>query len=242
VSLETLDLMPEAESRLKAAGEAITRQGFLWRFDNDDRDHFFAIHSNEEAMRYLLSFSGQQLWLDSRVQVYRVLREDASARLVLTALETEFLVLLVHLRYERVDPAKPPAEQSPNYTYGEISTGYQGYKTTNVRAASSIEQALRRFHAMKLIRTTDGRRPSNRNATQKIQMLPVLETIVPPDALAAWLDEFQLTPSDTYSGITTPENGRLQVKEGEVGKTEGSIAKSGEHLDATLDPGADSST
>lgn len=181
------DQLPPAEQHQFA--EAVRRllaDGLIWREDEADRRTFNFLLRRRELVADYLSVAGWDLRYDERVGAFHVLHREGAHRRRLTREQTIWLLLLRLIYAEKRERLEVSLTRYPVIEVGEVARRYaEFFPGQNVRKRSSLEDALRSFQALKLVRGAGGTAIRAGSPDQLIELLPTLELVIAAASVAA---------------------------------------------------------
>lgn len=178
--------------------------GLIWREDNDDRPIFSFLLRRRELVADYLAVSGWELRYDQRLALFHVVHRDGSHRRRLNRDTTIWLLLLRLLYAEQREQLSISLTRNPVVEQSEIIQRYTAFFPSQaVRKRSSLNEALRSFQSLKLVRAAGGGSIRANSGDQQIELLPSLEVIVPASSineLASRLQSYDRTREESESG------------------------------------------
>ena len=159
-------------------------EGFLVRDDESDRRFYaFALRRFQDLCAYL-GFTGWELLHHERLHVIQLMRSDGSHRKRFSKDQTSWLLLLRLLYAEQKESMKLSLVRNPVVRVSEVFERYtRFFPGENLRKKTSLIDALRLFHGLKLLRPTDTKFFAVSDPETPLELLPTLEVAVPASKL-----------------------------------------------------------
>jgi hypothetical protein len=201
---EYAELGPGEQNQFSTAIRRLLSDGLIWREDNDDRAVFSFLLRRRELVADYLTVAGWELRYDQRLALFHVVHRDGAHRRRLNRDATIWLLLLRLLYAEQREQLSVSLTRNPVVEQNEIIQRYIAFFPGQaVRKRSSLNDALRSFQALKLVRAAGGGSIRANNGDQQIELLPSLEVIVPASSineLASLLQSYDRNREESEGG------------------------------------------
>lgn len=129
-----------------------------------------------------MNLAGWQLIHHEHIQIFQAIHRDGAHRIHFNLDTTIWLLLLRLLYAEQQEANVTRLARYPMVTIGEIIQRYDELPGARPRKKSSLEEALRHFQQLMLVRTAHGRSLRASNLDQIVELLPTLEVFIPSGA------------------------------------------------------------
>jgi hypothetical protein len=179
-------LPPSEQSQFADAVRRLLADGLIWREDEGDRRIFNFLLRRRELVADYLSVAGWDLRHDERIGAFQVVHREGAHRRRLSRDQTVWLLLLRLIYAEKRERLEVSLTRYPVTEVGEVARRYADFfPGQNVRKRSSLDDALRSFQALKLVRGAGGAALRTGSPDQLIELLPTLELAIPAAAVTA---------------------------------------------------------
>lgn len=185
--------LPAAEqAQFAQAVRRLLADGLIWREDEGDRPVYSFLVRRRELVADYLAVAGWELRHEERVGAFHVVHREGAHRRRLSREATIWLLLLRLIYAEKRERLEVSLTRHPVVEVGEVAQRYaEFFPGQNVRKRSSLADALRSFHALKLVRAAGGGAIRAGQTEQLIELLPTLEIIVPAGSIAALAEQLR---------------------------------------------------
>jgi len=180
-------LTPNEQAQIADVVRRLLSEGILWREEEADRRIYNFIVRRRELIADYLQVGGWELRHDERVAAFQVVHREGAHRRRFTRDTTIWLLILRLMYAEQRESPRIMLTRNPVATVGELASRYaEFFPGKVVRKKGSLEEALRTLQHLKLIRPagTPGTLRAA-NSEQLIELLPVLEMVVPAGEISA---------------------------------------------------------
>ena len=183
---EYSQLPPTEQGQFAEALRRLLADGLIWREADEDRRIFSFLLRRRELVADYLAIGGWDLRYEERIGAFHVVHRDGAHRRRLNRETTVWLLLLRLIYAEKRERLEVGLTRYPVVEVGEVARRYaEFFPGQNVRKRSSLADALRSFQALRLVRAAGGGGIRAGNTEQLIELLPLLEIIVPAASIAA---------------------------------------------------------
>jgi hypothetical protein len=164
--------------------------GFLWRDDSTDRTLYHFVRRQTTLIEHYFDIMGWQLTLDERLGIVHISHREGAHRYRFNRDTTIWLLLFRLLYAEQRESLSLFLGRNPTVDVGTAYTRYLELgRNPAARKKSSYETALRTLSHYKLIRAVEGGTLRVTNNDQLIELLPILEIIIPTTAIATLTEQ-----------------------------------------------------
>jgi len=185
-ALEYDQLTPSEQTQFADAVRRLLSDGLVWREDPADRAVYGFVLRRQTLLEEYLQVAGWELRHDERHNMYHVVHRDGAHRRRLNRETTVWLLLLRLIYAEQRESASLSLTRFPVVTVGDVFARYaEFFPGQTIRKKTSLDEALRTLHTLKLIRAAGGGVLRAANNEQIIELLPALEIVVPASAVSA---------------------------------------------------------
>lgn len=199
-------LSAHEQGQFTQAVRRLFNDGFLWRDDEADRSLYYFVQKQTSLLASYLDVAGWQLVGDERLRLFHLTHREGAHRRRLTLETTRWLLILRLFHAEQREKATLQLAHYPTVTVLELYRRREELMRAPIRKKSSLEEALRTLSALKLIRAATGGALRADNPDQLIELLPILELIIPATSIAALHERLQ-----SYAGATLMRPATLNV-------------------------------
>jgi hypothetical protein len=183
---EYSQLPPTEQTQFAEALRRLLADGLIWRESDEDRRIFSFLLRRRELVADYLAIGGWDLRYEERIGAFHVVHREGAHRRRFNRETTVWLLLLRLIYAEKRERLEVGLTRYPVVEVGEVARRYaEFFPGQNVRKRSSLADALRSFQALKLVRAAGGGSIRAGNTEQLIELLPLLEIIVPAASIAA---------------------------------------------------------
>jgi len=174
------------QAQFAQAVRRLLADGLIWREDEDDRLVYnFLLRRRELAADYL-AVAGWELRHEERLSVFQVVHREGAHRRRLNREQTVWLLLLRLIYAEKRERLEVSLTRYPVVEVGEVAQRYaEFFPGQQVRKRTSLIDALRTFQTLKLVRAAGGGGIRAGQTEQLVELLPMLEIVVPAAGIAA---------------------------------------------------------
>ncbi|MCC7360110.1 MAG: DUF4194 domain-containing protein [Anaerolineales bacterium] len=187
------EALPPGEQALFA--ETMRRlftDGFLWRDDEADRQPYNFLRRRGELVTAYLEVSGWNLRYDEPTRIYCLTHAEGAHRRHFNKKTTIWLLLLRLLYAEKREKPEASLTRQPVVTVGSLIERYAAFfPDQRVRERTSLDEALRALQAARLIRATSRSGLRAAEPDGQMELLPVLQVIIPAQEIAALAERLQ---------------------------------------------------
>jgi|HigsolmetaAR202D_1030399.scaffolds.fasta_scaffold02431_4 hypothetical protein len=181
---EYSELGPGEQNQFSNAIRRLLSDGLIWREDENDRPIFSFVLRRRELVADYLAVAGWELRYDQRLALFHVVHREGAHRRRLNRDTTIWLLLLRLIYAEQREQLSVSLTRNPVVEQSEIIQRYTAFFPGQaVRKRSSLNEALRSFQSLKLIRAAGGGTIRANSGDQQIELLPSLEVIVPASSI-----------------------------------------------------------
>jgi len=192
---QAYEALPPGEQALFA--ETVRRllsYGFLWREEEIDRRAYNFLARQSELVTAYLAVAGWKLRYDEVTGIYTLAHVEGAHRRRFGKKTTVWLLVLRLIYAEKRERPEAALTRYPTVSVGDVIDRYAAFfPNQRVREKTSLDEALRTLQAARLIRAGGGGALRASQPDKRIELLPALEVIIPPQeivALAARLREY----------------------------------------------------
>ncbi|NTV99762.1 MAG: DUF4194 domain-containing protein [Oscillochloris sp.] len=179
-------LPPSEQSQFAEAVRRLLADGLIWREEEADRRIFTFLLRRRELVADYLGVAGWELRHDERVGAFQIIHREGAHRRRLSRDQTVWLLLLRLIYAEKRERLEVSLTRYPVTEVGEIARRYaEFFPGQNVRKRSSLEDALRSFQSLKLVRGAGGTPLRVGSPEQLIELLPTLELVISAASVTA---------------------------------------------------------
>ncbi len=186
------ELPPGEQALFTETVRRLFTDGFLWREDEADRQAYNFLRRRGEMVAAYLEVSGWKLRFDEPTRIYCLTQVEGAHRRHFGKKTTIWLLLLRLLYAEKRERPEASLTRQPVVTVGSLIERYAAFfPDQRVRERTSLDEALRTLQAARLIRAAGGGSLRSAAPDGLIELLPVLEVIIPAQEIAALADRLQ---------------------------------------------------
>jgi hypothetical protein len=195
ISHEYDELPPNEQSQFANAVRRLLSDGLIWREEPTDRASFDFLRRRASFVSRYLAMAGWELRHVDHLGIFHVVHREGAHRRRLNR-DTSIWLLLLRLLYaEQRERLEVQLTKYPTIDVGDVFLRYAAFfPGQQTRKRTSLNEALRMFQNLKLIRAAHGSKIRNTNESQLIELLPTLEVIIPAsavDELIQRIEEYQ---------------------------------------------------
>lgn len=185
-------LGPGEQALFAETVKRLMTDGLIWREDEDDRKAYNFLARRGELVQQYLQVSGWRLDFHEPTRIYSLVHAEGAHRRRLGKELTVWL-LVVRLMYaEKREKPEASLTRYPVVRVGEIADRYAAFfPNQRVRKKTSLTEALRALHHLKLIRGVGAGSLSADDPEKPVELLPALEVVVPANDIAALADRLR---------------------------------------------------
>lgn len=182
---EWRDLAPSEQAQFQSALSQLFKDGLVWREDEGDRPTYNFLLRRESLVAGYLTMAGWELRHDERLKIFHLAHRAGAHRRKLSRDTTIWLLVLRLLYAEQLETDAVFLTRYPSTTVGQIIERYTNYFGSEAqRKRTKFEDAMRELRAARLIRPAEGRAVRATDTDLVIELLPVLEVVVPAASVA----------------------------------------------------------
>jgi Domain of unknown function (DUF4194) len=196
------DQLPPGEQALFAdAVRRLLADGFIWREDEESRKLYNFLARRSDLVGLYLQVSGWRVTFHEPTKIYYVTHVEGAHRRRLNKDTTIWLLLFRLLHAEQREKLQATLTRYPIITVGQAAERYaEFFPGQTVRKRTSLDEALRTLHSLKLIRPATGGALRAAEPDKLIELLPALEVILPAQEIAALVDQLHTYQPDASAG------------------------------------------
>lgn len=189
---EYSELPPAEQSHFAQTVRRLLSDGIVWREEEQDRPIFAFLMRRRELVADYLAVAGWELRHEERLGAFHVVHRDGAHRRRLSRDATIWLLLLRLIYAEKCERLEVSLTRYPVIELSEVIQRYaEFFPGQQLRKRSSLQDALRSFQALKLVRAADGGQIRSGQHEQLIELLPTLEIVVPSGTIAALSEQLR---------------------------------------------------
>jgi hypothetical protein len=186
------DLPPGEQALFAETVRRLFTDGFLWRDEEADRHPYNFLRRRGELVAAYLDVSGWKLRYDEPTRIYCLTHVEGAHRRHFGKKTTIWLLLLRLLYAEKREKPEASLTRQPVVTVGNLIERYAAFfPDQRVRERTSLDEALRALQSARLIRAAGGGGLRVAEPEGLIELLPVLEVIMPAQEIAALAERLQ---------------------------------------------------
>ena len=180
-------LAPNEQTQFADAVRRLMADGLIWREDENDRRIYNWLVRQRDLVSDYLRVAGWELRHDESAAIYQVVHREGAHRRRLNRDTTIWLLILRLLSAEMREKMIVMPTRYPIVSREQVVERYNSFFPGELRRKkSSLDEALRTFATLKLIRKRRGT-----SGEESIELLPALEVMVPTNNIAQVADKLQ---------------------------------------------------
>lgn len=183
---------PSEEAFFRDSVQRLFKDGFLWRDDEDDRRYYSFAVKHLGSLQDFFNVTGMRLTHHERVNILHLSSDGGTHRRRLDKETTIWLLLVRLIQAEQNESSVLQLTRHPTVSVGTIYLRYcEFFPGRSVRKKSIMEAALKTMHGLKIIRAPDGGLFRPMDPESLVEMLPVLQVILPNSNLVALVGQLK---------------------------------------------------
>ncbi len=200
-------LGPGEQTTLAETLKRLLTDGFIWREADDDRKAYNFLARRSELVQQYLQVSGWKLEFHAPTKIYFLVHVEGAHRRRFNKDLTVWL-LVVRLMYaEKHEKPEATLTRYPVVKVGDLADRYAAFfPNQRLRKKTSLADALRALHHLKLIRGVGVGSLSADDPDKLVELLPALEVVVPAHDIAALADRLREYQPATQGDAAEPES------------------------------------
>jgi hypothetical protein len=196
-------LSPNDQQLFAMTCRRLFTDGFIWREGDTERPLYNFIRRHQSLVEQYLDLIGWQLTVDERLSIAHVSHREGAHRYRFNRDTTLWLLVLRLLYAEQRESLSLSLSRHPTALVNEVYNRYAELsRNPALKKKTSFAEALRTLSHYKLIRAVDGGTLRATNLEQVIELLPILEIIIPATTITTLqerLDEYFRTSAEEES-------------------------------------------
>ena len=202
-------LLPSEQALFETVLQRLLSDGFIWRGDERSAALYDFLERHLVPVSDYLAIVGWELRHYQRQKVFHLVHRDGTNRLHFTQEQTRLLLLLRLVYAQQVEQrSTDPSRLLLRHPIASTSSVFQSYiETYGIKPSKGdFHDALQRLQRLKLIRVLYNNGQQKDLSSADLELLPILEIIVPNESIAAMEERIAAYKRREVSGVNELED------------------------------------
>lgn len=200
-------LGPGEQATFAETLKRLLTDGLIWREADDDRKAYNFLARRAELVQHYLQVAGWKLEFHEPTKIYFLVHAEGAHRRRFSKELTIWLLVVRLLYAEKREKPEATLTRYPLVKVGDITDRYAAFfPNQRIRKKTSLTEALRSLHTLKLIRGVGVGSLSADDPDKLVELLPALEVVVPAHDIAALADRLREYQPSAPDGAIDPES------------------------------------